>query len=543
MRTCVVVVGKMNILPEKTLRTFVLQLSCVLLTLKATVTVGSPVLLNLPSTPETSAETFLEKYGYLEEESHQHNDTEVNTALREFQWLTHLPVTGRLDSDTRHQMAEPRCGVRDDRGQQAWAQKVNRIFHGGLTKPNSGQRLRRKRHSQLGERWHKRHLTYQVVNWPGHLPRGQVALAVRTAFQLWSNVSALAFREVTQGSADIRLAFYEGDHNDGMGNAFDGPGGALAHAFFPCRGEAHFDMAERWTLNGYKGHNLFMVIAHEVGHTLGLEHSPVRHALMSPYYKKLGKATVLSWDDITAVQQLYGKPESGQVIQLPGQVFSSALRDWELSEGGTWKPDSTPPPYCRGFFDALTMDQDGTSLVFRGGLFWTVSPAGKTSSPLPLQNRWPGLPLAIEAAAYSQMDNKFYFFKGRRVWRYSSSGVDPGFPLRSSELGLPGHPDQAFYYPRLGHLVVFKGQLYFVLNLGTLRPEPYYPRSLDDWRGVPRGTNGAVSHPDGQVYFFKERHYWRFDPEKVQVTGEGMWNTELEWAGCLGTHHRGNNIL
>lgn len=132
---------------------------------------------------------------------------------------------------------------------------------------------------------------------------------------------------------------------------------------------------------------------------------------------------------------------------------------------------------------------------------------------------------------------------GRRVWRYSSSDVDPGFPLRSSELGLPGHPDQAFYYPRLGHLVVFKGQLYFVLNLGTLRPEPYYPRSLDDWRGVPRGTNGAISHPDGQVYFFKERHYWRFDPEKVQVTGEGMWDTELEWTGCLGTHHRGNNIL
>ncbi|XP_041749134.2 matrix metalloproteinase-28-like [Coregonus clupeaformis] len=495
--------------------------------------------------------------------------------LKEFQWLTHLPVTGRLDSATQHQMAVPRCGVRDDRGQQAWAQRVNSIFNGGLTKPNSGQRLRRKRHSQLAGRWHKHHLTYRVVNWPGHLPRGQVALAARKAFQLWSNVSALTFREVIQGSADIRLAFYKGEHNDGMGNAFDGPGGALAHAFFPCRGEAHFDMAERWTLNGYKGHNLFMVIAHEVGHTLGLEHSPVRHALMSPYYKKLGKATVLSWDDITAVQQLYGKPESGQVIQLPGQVFSSALQDWELSEGGTAKPDSTPPPYCRGFFDAITMDQDGTILVFRGGLFWTASPAGQASSPLPLQNRWPGLPLAIEAAAYSKMDNKFHFFKGslhvktqvaalqfhishhkhlstfllaslppgRRVWLYSSSGMDPGFPLRSSELGLPGHPDQAFYYPHLGHLVVFKGQRYFVLNLGTLRPEPYYPCSLEDWRGVPQGANGALSHPDGQVYFFKEQQYWSFDPEKVQVTGGGRWDIVLEWTGCLGTHHRGNDIL
>lgn len=84
-------------------------------------------------------------------------------------------------------------------------------------------------------------------------------------------------------------------------------GGALAHAFFPYRGEAHFDQSERWTLSGHKGHNLFLVTAHEIGHTLGLAHSPVQHALMSPYYKKLGRSLLLSWDDIIAVQQLYGK--------------------------------------------------------------------------------------------------------------------------------------------------------------------------------------------------------------------------------------------
>lgn len=87
-------------------------------------------------------------------------------------------------------------------------------------------------------------------------------------------------------------------------------GGALAHAFLPCRGEAHFDKAERWTLSSRKGHNLFLVTAHEIGHTLGLAHSPVRHALMSPYYKKLGHSLLLSWDDIIAVQQLYGKNEN-----------------------------------------------------------------------------------------------------------------------------------------------------------------------------------------------------------------------------------------
>lgn len=76
-------------------------------------------------------------------------------------------------------------------------------------------------------------------------------------------------------------------------------------------------MSERWTLNGLKGHNLFLVTAHEIGHTLGLVHSPVRHALMSPYYKKMGSNTLLSWDDITAVQQLYGKQAYHFLSELP----------------------------------------------------------------------------------------------------------------------------------------------------------------------------------------------------------------------------------
>lgn len=74
------------------------------------------------------------------------------------------------------------------------------------------------------EKWYKRHLTYQIVNWPRHLSLGSVRLAVRAAFQLWSNVSGLVFQEAPEGPADIRLAFYEGDHNDGASNAFDGPG-------------------------------------------------------------------------------------------------------------------------------------------------------------------------------------------------------------------------------------------------------------------------------------------------------------------------------
>uniref|UniRef100_A0A3Q1HMR2 Peptidase metallopeptidase domain-containing protein n=1 Tax=Anabas testudineus TaxID=64144 RepID=A0A3Q1HMR2_ANATE len=494
---------------------------------------GSPLLLD--------PEVFLEKYGYLHQDNHIHSRAEVRSAIREFQWLSRLPVTGELDGTTLRLMLEPRCGVSDEGSQQIWAHRVNTVFTGKSGAAGRPQR-RRKRSATEVEKWYKRHLTYQIVNWPRHLPLGSVRLAVRAAFQLWSNVSDLVFKEAPEGPADIRLAFYEGDHNDGVSNAFDGPGGTLAHAFLPLRGEAHFDMAERWTLNGHKGHNLFMVTAHEIGHTLGLEHSPVRHALMSPYYRKLGRSVVLSWDDIIAVQQLYGKPSGDRAVRLPGQVLHAKLRDWEFTELHTGQKPAGQPLYCQGAFDSITMDQNDTVLVFRASVYWAVSAEGGVSGPLSVRQRWSDLPPAIEAAAFSPLDSKWYFFKGKRMWRYTGSVLDPGFPKQTSDLGLPRHPDCAFYYAPLGHMVLFKGSRYYVLNLKTMRQEPYYPRRLTDWTGVPQGTNGALHRADGRLYLFREQKFWRFDTVKVRVTKVGQWAKDLSWTGCSNAP-QSNNIL
>ncbi|TNN25964.1 Matrix metalloproteinase-28 [Liparis tanakae] len=185
-------------------------------------------------------------------------------------------------------------------------------------------------------------------------------------------------------------------------------------------------------------------------------------------------------------------------------------------------------------------DLNGTVLVFRGPVFWSVS-AGTVSGPVPLRRRWAGLPAAVEAAAFSPPDNKWYFFRGRRMWRYSGGALDPGFPRRSSD-GLPRHPDCVFYYAPLGHLVLLKGPRYSVLNLHTLLQEPYYPRRLADWSGVPQGTNGALTRPDGRLYLFREQRFWRFDPVKVRVTREGQWASDLSWTGCSAAP-QSNSIL
>ncbi|XP_059236945.1 matrix metalloproteinase-28 isoform X2 [Mustela nigripes] len=425
------------------------------------------------------AEAFLEKYGYLNEQVPKDlTAARFSDAIRKFQWVSQLPISGTLDPATLRQMMRPRCGVADTDSQAAWTERVSALFAGRRAKMR-----RKKRFAKQGSKWYKQLLSYRLVNWPQHLPEPAVRGAVRAAFQLWSNVSALQFWEAPATvPADIRLTFFQGDHNDGLGNAFDGPGGALAHAFLPRRGEAHFDGDERWSLTRRRGRNLFVVLAHEIGHTLGLPHSPAPRALMAPYYKRLGRDALLSWDDVLAVQGLY--------------------------------------------------DGQQRLYIFQGSHFWEVSADGNVSEPRPLQERWAGLPPHIEAAAVSLDNGDFYFFKGSRCWRFRGPKPVWGSPQLCRAGGLPRHPDAALFFPPLGRLVLFKGARYYVLAPDGLQVEPYYPRGLRDWGGVPEEVSGALPRPDGSIIFFRDDRYWRLDQAKLRVTTSGRWAAELPWMGC-----------
>ena len=82
-------------------------------------------------------------------------------------------------------------------------------------------------------------------------------------------------------------------------------GGVLAHAFFPEDGRTHFDDDETWVVNR-TGIDLFIVAAHEFGHSLGLDHSDNNNALMAPYYTGYIPDYKLHPDDIAGIQAHYG---------------------------------------------------------------------------------------------------------------------------------------------------------------------------------------------------------------------------------------------
>ncbi|MBW03825.1 Stromelysin-1, partial [Eschrichtius robustus] len=194
-----------------------------------------------------------------------------------------LEVTGKLDSDTLEVIRKPRCGVPD-------------VGHFS-TFPGM-------------PKWRKTHLTYRIVNYTLDLPRDAVDSAIEKALAVWEEVTPFTFSRINEGQADIMIIFAVREHGDF--SPFDGPGKVLAHAYPPgpgIYGDAHFDDDEKWTKDT-SGINLFLVAAHELGHSLGLQHSTNSEALMYPVYKPFADLTRfhLSQDDVNGIQSLYGPP-------------------------------------------------------------------------------------------------------------------------------------------------------------------------------------------------------------------------------------------
>ncbi|KAI3371545.1 hypothetical protein L3Q82_024133, partial [Scortum barcoo] len=362
--------------------------------------------------------SYLRKFFNLTEESGptvRRGISPVSRKLSEMQRFYGLQITGTLDADTLAMMKKPRCGVPDANIADYTT------FENNL-------------------KWENNSLTYRIENYTPDMSVSEVDDSIE------------------------RSAAAHGDSYP-----FDGPDGTLAHAFAPAPGiggDAHFDDDETFTFRSNTGYVLFMVAAHEFGHSLGLSHSDDPGALMYPVYTYRDPATfVLPRDDVKGIQSLYGpNPTTDPVHPEP-------------------EPPTTPDACDSTMVLDAVATLRGEMLFFKDSFFWRSYPQSSTPQQSLITNFWPDAPINIDAAYESQQSDRVFLFKGREMWAFSGYDLVRGYPKSISSFGLPEHVkkiDAALYDEDSGKTLFFVGSKYYSYNEAKKKMDRGFPKQVDE---------------------------------------------------------------
>uniref|UniRef100_A0A7M5WV05 ShKT domain-containing protein n=1 Tax=Clytia hemisphaerica TaxID=252671 RepID=A0A7M5WV05_9CNID len=278
------------------------------------------------SLPVLQPMSYLERYGYHQKPSEKNllfeyssstipeEEETIKSSIKNFQRFVGLPQTGEFDDATLHQMEAPRCGRPDFQPQTLLFSLPQRYY------------------------WKKWDLTYRVEKYTSDLAKQDIDQIFKDSFEQWTKASDLTFEKSNNSIVDIMMKFASGDHGDNF--PFDGIGRVLAHAFPPPNGGIHFDDHENFIASGSQGGiNLPWVALHEIGHSLGLQHSNVKSSVMYPFYPghSLASTVNLDQDDITNIQQLYGKrPVSTTSTTTKANVIQDCVDKYPDYLCGSW---------------------------------------------------------------------------------------------------------------------------------------------------------------------------------------------------------------
>ena len=216
----------------------------------------------------------------------------------------------------------------------------------------------------------------------------------------------------------------------------------------------------------------------------------------------------------------------------------------EQSGKSNWKglPASS---FGRGIDAALWNGKSDKIYMFKGSQYVRIDPnAGwsvEPKYPKPIAGNWSGFPASfangVDAALWSNTNNKVYFFKGSEYIRVNPNNswkVDAGYPkpIAGNWTGFPASfangVDAAIWNSKNNRIYFFKDDEYIRVNPNnSFKVDAGYPKQIaGNWGGLGGSFSNDIdaavwSGTNKKVYFFKDEDYVRIDPFNAWKRGNG----------------------
>lgn len=461
---------------------------------------------------EDDAKKYLLRYGYINNDDNSYSQSELKSILIDFQEKYNLPVDGILNVETMKLMNRLRCEVGEN-------------------------------NFEVRSKWNKFHLYWYFPQAQEHHLK-----VAEKAFKIWEESSNFNFSNTkvpSQHKPDITLTVVSKFHHtifDCQGNGrcmfnFDGKGGALAHAYFPendaCR-EIHFELNENWYfgLDGHPDENqtsFLSVLLHELGHSLGLAHSANEESIMYPWYQT--DIQSLSDDDLMGLEALYGAKTTPSEIETSTTTTTPTTTTVKISTPTKSKTSTITRNLCEvkspdSIFIAYAPTFSNYHLyVLNRNLLWRIDINDNVipSYSEEVHNYLPKNVKKVSQIFQDTLNNNLFVVSENRFY-----SVDfPSLTIQQDiVLDLPRNCTvNAAFQAHSGRIYICYDNGFFI-ELGKKYDIINRGRIKNIFPGIPEDITSAFRYIDGNIYFFRNSTYYKYNEftRKVVEAGNLNWN-------------------
>jgi regulation of enolase protein 1 (concanavalin A-like superfamily) len=268
---------------------------------------------------------------------------------------------------------------------------------------------------------------------------------IARALAEWARYADVHWRPAKYPNAGRSLTIFWGPRNHGDGYPFTR--GVLAHAFYPAppglepvAGDIHLNDEFQWGIGDPLRYDIYSVVLHEAGHSLGLAHSTNPSSVMYPMYR--GIVPGLGDEDVAAIQSLYAARSLSPLSKGWNDAAIGGRIDGAASEQGATFTISASGRDVWDRADELrfvsrTLDGDGDVIA--------------RVDSLDAGHRWAKAGIMIRGSADAGAPHAFMLVSGGRGLAFQRRTAQNGLSIGTD--GGPGTAPQWLWLSRRGNII------------------------------------------------------------------------------------------